>query len=163
MPDHRWRNAVMRTTAAGRIRAGYGWFVLGAAALWLVYDLARRLSAGRWHWSILLDASPPLFLVGIPLVLLASSALARGRQRTLAAVIAVLGVLPGITQTGVNLDALSGARPTVPAGAIHVVSWNTDQFGMGNQDPEAKFTFLKQQNADLYLIQEHSKWTPGLG
>jgi endonuclease/exonuclease/phosphatase (EEP) superfamily protein YafD len=140
-----------------RLRGGWGWLVLAVAALWLGYDLTRRLTGGSWHWSILLDLTPPLVLVLLPLTLLAASALASGRQRLVAAVLALLGVLPGLDQTGVNFSALCCAGRGAPAGAIHVVTWNTDQWGVGDKDPEAKFRLLKRQPADIYVLQEHSK------
>ncbi|HET8661467.1 MAG TPA: endonuclease/exonuclease/phosphatase family protein [Micromonosporaceae bacterium] len=145
------------------VRPRYGWLLIGVATSWLVYNAVRRAATGRWHWSILLDAVPPLFLVAIPLLLLAASAAADGRRRRLAAVIALVGVLPGIDQTGVNLHALRWAAQPVPVGAVHVFTWNTNYWGMANADKEAQVRFLKGQQADIYLLQEHVIRVPGTG
>ncbi|BCJ50804.1 hypothetical protein Asp14428_22790 [Actinoplanes sp. NBRC 14428] len=32
---------------------------------------------------------------------------------------------------------------------------------MSNEDPEAQYRFLRKQNADVYLLQEHVIWVPG--
>ncbi len=155
--DPRWRRV------ARALRRWYGWLLVAGAALWLCYNVVRRATTGRWHWSILLDSLPPLFLVAIPLLLLGLSAAACGPRRRWAAALALAGVLPGIDQTGVNLHALRPDDRPVPAGAVHVVSWNTNYWGMSNEDPEAQYRFLKQQNADVYLLQEHVIWVPGTG
>ncbi|HZN17476.1 MAG TPA: endonuclease/exonuclease/phosphatase family protein [Micromonosporaceae bacterium] len=153
----RWRRA------ARVLRLWYGWLLIGVAALWLAYNVVRRAATGHWHWSILLDATPPIFLVAIPLLLLAASLAACGPRRRWAAVVALVGILPGIDQTGVNLNALRWSARHVPPGAIHVVSWNTNYWGMGNADPQAQLRFLKRKQADVYLLQEHVIWEPGSG
>jgi len=151
----RWRRI------ARAVRRWYGRALIGAATLWLTYNVVRRIATGRWHWSILLDSAPPMFLVAIPLLLLAASTAACGRRRRWAAAIALVGILPGIDQVGVNFAALHpGSRP-IPPGAVHVFTWNTNYWGMSNVDPEAQFRFLRKQNADVYLLQEHVIWVPG--
>jgi len=145
---------------ARAIRRWYGWLLIGVASMWLVYTVVRRLTTGRWHWSLLLDATPPIFLVAVPALLLVASAAACGTRRSWAAVIALAGLLPGIDQAGVNGYAVRGGLPPVPAGAIHVVSWNTSYWGMSNADPEAQYRLLKRQPADVYLLQEHVIWDP---
>jgi endonuclease/exonuclease/phosphatase (EEP) superfamily protein YafD len=151
----RWRRA------ARLLRRWYGWALIGLATLWLIYNVVRRAATGRWHWSILLDSAPPVLLVAVPLLLLAASAAACGPRRRSAAVIALLGLLPGIDQTGVNVAALRPGDRPVPPGAIHLFTWNTNYWGMSNKDPEAQFRFLRQQDADVYLLQEHVIWVPG--
>ncbi|MFV2084569.1 endonuclease/exonuclease/phosphatase family protein [Micromonospora sp. LOL_021] len=153
----RWRRA------ARALRRWYGWLLIVVAALWLGYNVVRRVTTGRWHWSILLDAVPPVFLVAVPLLLLGLSAAACGPRRRWAAALALAGLLPGIDQTGVNLHALRPGDRPVPASAVHVVSWNTNYWGMSNDDPQAQLRFLKRLDADVYLLQEHVIWVPGTG
>ena len=113
------------------------------------------MATGRWHWSILLDSAPPVLLVLAPLVLAAAAAAACGRRRHWAVALAVAGLLPGVDQLGVYPAALlRDARP-VPVGAVHLFTWNTNYWGMSNRGPEAQFAFLRRQNADVYLLQEH--------
>jgi len=152
----RWRRV------AQMLRRVYGRAIIVLATLWLCYNLVRRIVDGRWAWSILLNSVPPLLLVLIPLLLLTLSALACGRRRQIAAVIAFAGLLPGIDQTGINWHALSASQ-TVPGGAIHIFTWNTNYWGMSNSDAEAQYRFMRSHNADVYLLQEHVIWIPGTG
>ncbi|MFV2010288.1 MULTISPECIES: hypothetical protein [unclassified Micromonospora] len=121
---------------ARALRRWYGWLLIAAAVLWLGYNVVRRAATGRWHWSILLDAVPPVFLIAVPLLLLGLSAAACGPRRRWAAALALAGLLPGIDQTGVNLHALRPGDRPVPANAVHVVSWNTNYWGMSNEDSQ---------------------------
>jgi endonuclease/exonuclease/phosphatase (EEP) superfamily protein YafD len=153
-PVPRWRRI------ARVLRRVYGWIVIILCVLWLVYNVVRRVVDGRWAWSILLDSVPPLLLVLLPLLLTGLSALACGTRRRIAVAVAIAGLLPGLDETGVNWHALT-ADQTVPAGAVHVFTWNTNYWGMSNKDPEAQYRFMRAQNADVYLLQEHVIWVPG--
>ncbi|WBB99854.1 MULTISPECIES: endonuclease/exonuclease/phosphatase family protein [unclassified Solwaraspora] len=157
------RTAPRWQRVARALRCWYGWLLIAAAVLWLGYNVVRRAATGRWHWSILLDAVPPVFLIAVPLLLLGLSAAACGPRRRWAAALALAGLLPGIDQTGVNLHALRPGDRPVPASAVHVVSWNTNYWGMSNEDPQAQLRFLKRLDADVYLLQEHVIWVPGTG
>ena len=151
----RWRRI------ARAVRRGYGWTLIVVAALWLIYNVVRRLATGHWHWSILLDSAPPVFLLAVPLLLLAAGVAACGPRRRWVVIIALLGILPGVGQFGFNGSALLPDARTVPPGAIHLFTWNTNYWGMSNTDPDAQIRFLKKQNADVYLLQEHVIWVPG--
>ncbi|MGC4788145.1 endonuclease/exonuclease/phosphatase family protein [Micromonospora sp. DT178] len=146
---------------ARALRLGYGWVVVAAGALFLAFTVTRRAATGRWHWSILLDSAPPVLLVLTPLLLAAAAAAACGRRRHWAVALAVAGLLPGVDQLGVYPAALLRDTRPVPAGAVHLFTWNTNYWGMSNKDPEAQFAFLRRQNADVYLLQEHVVWVPG--
>ncbi|MER7456805.1 endonuclease/exonuclease/phosphatase family protein [Micromonospora sp. NPDC126480] len=147
---------------AARARQVYGVLVLAGAALWLAYALLRRAVSGHWHWSLLLDAVPPVALLGLPGLVLLAAAGAAGRVRRWAALLALAGVALGVDQSGLNWHALRPGDRPVPAGALHVVSWNTQYWDQWD-DTEALYAYLKRQNADVYLLQEHVIWIPGTG
>ncbi|MFE2561804.1 endonuclease/exonuclease/phosphatase family protein [Streptomyces sp. NPDC059352] len=145
------------------LRLWYGRLVLGVAALWLLYAVARVLLSDRWHWSLALDAVPPLFLVGAPLALLAAGGAACGRRRPLAtAVSAVALALALTTGSGLNWPALWRDPGPVPPGALRVVSLNTQYWGKA-AGTDRLYAYLREHPADVYLLQEHVAWTPGLG
>ncbi|WP_405675853.1 endonuclease/exonuclease/phosphatase family protein [Streptomyces sp. NBC_01511] len=144
-------------------RLWYGRLLLGVAALWLLYALIRWAVSGRWHWAIPLDAAPPLLLMAIPAVLLLASAASCGRRRRWGAGIAAAGLLLGLTTgSGLNWQALWHGERQVPADALHVVSLNTQYWGKA-AGVERLYGLLHRQDADVYLLQEHVAWTPGLG
>ncbi|GGY32985.1 endonuclease/exonuclease/phosphatase family protein [Streptomyces omiyaensis] len=144
-------------------RLWYGRAVVAASAVWLAYAVVRWLVSGRWHWSIMLDVVPPLILLGTPLLLLVASAAACGRRRPVAAAVSGTALaLALVTGSGLNWSALRHEPGPVPAGALRVVSLNTQYWAMATGS-DRLIALLKSRNADVYLLQEHVGWTPGLG
>ncbi|MFF9473377.1 endonuclease/exonuclease/phosphatase family protein [Streptomyces roseolus] len=154
-------------SAARRIARGlrlwYGRAVVAAALVWLVYAVVRWLVSGRWHWSLILDVVPPLFLVGIPLLLLVAAAAACGRRRPVAAAVSGTALALALaTGPGINWPALWREPGPVPADALRVVSLNTQYWAMAT-DSDRLLALLRSRDADVYLLQEHVGWTPGFG
>ncbi|GAA2942627.1 endonuclease/exonuclease/phosphatase family protein [Streptomyces enissocaesilis] len=156
--------APSRGRRAGRfLRLWYGRGLVGLAGLWLLYATVRWLVSGRWHWAIPLDAAPPLLLVATPAVLLSASAAACGRRRPWAAGVSLAALLLGLTTgSGLNWPALWRGEGAVPPGALHVVSLNTQYWGQATS-VDRLYALLHRQKADVYLLQEHVIWKPGLG
>ena len=144
------------------LRLWYSRSLVVLCGLWVAYVVVKWLTSGRWHWSILLDAMPPLFLLAVPLALLLASAAACGPRRKWAAAIALAAVLLGIGQSGLNWHALRPGDRPIPPGALHIVSWNTQYWAQATS-VDRLYTFLKRQNADVYLLQEHVIWKAGSG
>jgi endonuclease/exonuclease/phosphatase (EEP) superfamily protein YafD len=133
----------------------------GALVLWTAFLAAfYALTGGHWWWRPL-ELMPPLTFAVVPLLLLVLTPLARGARLRLAAA-ALCCVLLGLPLAGLNLYALPGlgGGSAVPAGALRVFSWNTEYWD-DSDDPEAFYTFLKDQRADVYLLQEHVSWDLG--
>ncbi|MFH8723891.1 endonuclease/exonuclease/phosphatase family protein [Streptomyces termitum] len=148
---------------ARALRLWYGRAVLAAAVLWLLYAVVRWQVSGRWHWSLPLDVVPPLFLVCVPLLLLVAAAAACGRRRPRAAVVSGLALALALTTgSGLNWPALWRDPGPVPAGALRVVSLNTQYWAMAT-GRDRLVALLRARDADVYLLQEHVGWTPGLG
>ncbi|GAA1799519.1 endonuclease/exonuclease/phosphatase family protein [Luedemannella flava] len=139
----RWRRAAGRVT-------------LVATGLWLGYVVTHPFLSGRFWWMLLPDLAPPFLFVAMPLVLAALVPLASCRRvRAVTALLATVALLAGVPQAGLRLP---GGAPTVPAGAIKVVSWNT-QFWEQDEDPAAFYDYLRRFDADVYLLQEYLYFT----
>ncbi|MER6910341.1 endonuclease/exonuclease/phosphatase family protein [Streptomyces sp. NPDC000594] len=141
-PDRRTRAA--RTT---------GTLLFALAALWALNTVLRTAFSGRWWLWNGVDLAPPLAYLAVPLVLLVPALPLRRLRRTTLLLLA-LALLLGAGQAGVHPGALLRDRPPVPAGALHVVTWNTF-FWHQDSDPERFYTYLRDQNADIYLLQEY--------
>ncbi len=136
-------------------------------ALWVVFFAAHVLLTGHWWLWMFVEPLPPLLLVAVPLLLLVLAAFVRPRPRWTALVLAavlVAGTLPaGFGGFG------SAAAPKPGAPVLRIFSWNTGYWdsGTGYQDfrgddsTEALYAYLKQQNADVYLLGEHLHWHDG--
>jgi endonuclease/exonuclease/phosphatase (EEP) superfamily protein YafD len=162
-PEEPARPKASRARVMARyLRLWYGWVVLVLAGLWLLYAVVRWVISGRWHWAILLDSAPPLFLVAIPAVLLLAGAAACDWRRRSATWISLAALLFGLPFTGFNWPALWRDEGTVPPGALHVVSLNTQYWGQATS-VDRVYALLRRQHADLYLLQEHVGWRAGLG
>ncbi|GGZ31308.1 hypothetical protein GCM10010387_26470 [Streptomyces inusitatus] len=152
-----------RRRAARTARLWYGRTLLALAALWLLYATVRWLLSGRWHWAIPLDATPPLLLTAVPALLLLCAAAACGPRRTRAALLSATALLLALTTgSGLNWPALWRSEHPVPPGALHIVSLNTQYWGR-SAGTDKLYALLHRQNADVYLLQEHVRWTPGRG
>ncbi|MDI6099386.1 endonuclease/exonuclease/phosphatase family protein [Actinoplanes sp. NEAU-A12] len=148
---------VAEPVAPARRRSGLT--VLGLAVLWLGYVLAHELLSGRVWWMLLPDLAPPFVFALIPALLLGGAAIVRGRHGGRAALLAVVAFALTAGQSGLRLPALGSPGP-VPAGAIRVVSWNT-QFWEQDEDPQAFYRYLRSYDADVYLLQEYLYFTDG--
>ncbi|WP_405003136.1 glycosyltransferase [Kitasatospora purpeofusca] len=148
---------------ARRLRTGYGRALVGLTGAWLLYAFFRWSVSGRWHWAILFDAVPPVLLVAVPLFLLLAAVGACGPRRSWALGLALPPLLLGLTTgSGLNWPALWHGERTVPAGVLHVVSFNS-QYWAASTGVDRLYDLIHRQNADVYLFQEHVVWQPGLG
>ncbi|MFI9815584.1 endonuclease/exonuclease/phosphatase family protein [Saccharothrix variisporea] len=128
--------------------------VVAATAVWAVFLVLHVLLAGRWWPWLALEATPPIALVVVPVLLLGVGWFARPVRRRLAAVLAVLllvgaylaGYLPPWSES-------TNARGT----EVKVFAWSTDYWQMSD-DKDAFYAFLRAQDADVYLLQEYLYW-----
>ncbi|MFJ9433826.1 endonuclease/exonuclease/phosphatase family protein [Streptomyces sp. NPDC101490] len=145
------------------LRLWYGRLLLAVAVLWLLYATVRVLASARWHWSLVLEIAPPLFLLAIPAVLLVAGAAACGRRRLLTTGVSGLALALALTTgSGLNWPALWRDQGPVPSGALRVVSLNTQYWGKA-AGTDRVYAYLREHPADVYLLQEHVGWTAGLG
>lgn len=118
-----------------------------------MFLILHILLAGDWWPWVIVEMTPPLATVAVPLLLLAFVPFARPVRRWLSLVLVLL-LLAGAYLAGYGRgwtgSAIAGPRDTV----IKVFSWNTNYWDMEN-DPHAFYAFLRRQNADVYLLQEH--------
>lgn len=127
--------------------------LVAATAAWTTFLVLHVLLVGRWWpWSIF-EATPPLAVVTVPLLFLGLVPFARRMRRRLSVVL-VLVLLSGIQLAGYG-PGWAGAATGSPRGAtVKVFAWNTDYWQMSN-DKDAFYAFLRQQDADIYLLQEY--------
>ncbi|MGV9320074.1 endonuclease/exonuclease/phosphatase family protein [Streptomyces sp. NPDC003660] len=144
-----------------RTRRGFRTRLLIAVAVgWLLLVIARPLLGGRVRWWVLVDLLPPLVLVLVPFVLLVVGLVVearrrggRARERRWVMGLAAIGLIVAVPQSGLNLRALGPHEPP-PSDALKVVSWDTLEWHQGN-DVDRFYRYLKQQKADVYLLQEY--------
>ncbi|GIH25185.1 hypothetical protein Aph01nite_34950 [Acrocarpospora phusangensis] len=137
-----------------RVRRWPSRSVLVAAAVWLLFVVLHRLLTGRfWLWLVP-DMAPPLIYLVVPLVLLGLVPVI-GRLRVPCALLAAGSLLLGAGHGGLNLSALTHDGGTT--GDLRVFSWNTEYWHQ-DDDPERFYRFLKDQEADVYVLQEYLNW-----
>ncbi|MEV7225628.1 endonuclease/exonuclease/phosphatase family protein [Polymorphospora sp. NPDC051019] len=132
--------------------------VVAGTALWTLFLAAHVLLTGRWWPWLIVESTPPVALVVVPLLLLAVSPLARPVRRWLSPLLAAL-VVAGLSLGGLHVRVLGGepTGTTPPAPSVKVMAWNTDIWTM-DDDPDAFFAYLREQRADVYLLQEYLRW-----
>ncbi|MEV5319266.1 endonuclease/exonuclease/phosphatase family protein [Streptomyces sp. NPDC052687] len=137
-----------------------GRVLVALTALWAAYSLLNFALSGRWWLWLLADLVPPLGFLAVPLALLALVWLpgARPVRRWLVPVLALL-LLTGLTRAGVNWAVLrpGAAAGPAPAGALKVVSWNTEYWDT-TDDAGRFYRYLRAKDADVYLLQEYLAW-----
>ncbi|WP_306213702.1 endonuclease/exonuclease/phosphatase family protein [Actinoplanes sp. RD1] len=139
--------------------------LLAATLVWWLYLAAHLALSGRYWLWVLPDAVPPLVFTVAPLLLAAAAGGLRLVSRPLPRIPrrlvlggALLALVAGVPESGLNPGALTGREP-VPAGAIKVVSWNT-QYWDQDDDPDRFYRYLLGLHADVYLLQEYLNWDP---
>jgi endonuclease/exonuclease/phosphatase (EEP) superfamily protein YafD len=131
--------------------SAWHWVLVTVTVAWLSFVVLHRLLSGRfWLW-LLADLIPPVSYVVVPLPLLAAAAVTAPAQPwCVAGALAALAL--GVGHSGLNLGALRPAGRS-PAGAIRVLSWNTE-YWYRSGTPEGLYDFLRAQRADIYVLQE---------
>ncbi|GAA1307936.1 endonuclease/exonuclease/phosphatase family protein [Saccharothrix xinjiangensis] len=131
--------------------------VVAATAAWAAFLLLHVALTGRWWVWFLVEAVPPVAFAVVPALLLAVVWWARPVRRRLTPVLVVL-LLAGGYLAGVGPGWRGDTRPAGPGDAeVSIVSWNTDYWEM-DDDPEAFYAFLREKDADVYLLQEYLHW-----
>ncbi|GGS47289.1 endonuclease/exonuclease/phosphatase family protein [Actinokineospora fastidiosa] len=137
--------------------------LVAAAVGWAGFVLAHlRLSGRWWLWSVV-DALPPLTFTAVPLLVMAALAAVLWRGLTVPRAARWWVVVPSVAAlvTGLGLAGFTWgeARPA-PRDAVRVFAWNTEYWSQ-HDDPDAFHAFLRQQDADVYLLQEYVHHTDG--
>ncbi|MEU0991346.1 endonuclease/exonuclease/phosphatase family protein [Streptomyces sp. NPDC005953] len=130
-----------------------GPLAFGAAALWTGYLLADRLLSGRWWGWLLPSLAPPPLFVAVPVLLGALGLAAGGPAGLAAAALAAVALITGAGRSGLQRPRVRRG-PAPPEGALRLVSWNT-QHWCQRTDPERFYPYLRQLDADVYLLQEY--------
>ncbi|WP_158839288.1 endonuclease/exonuclease/phosphatase family protein [Saccharothrix deserti] len=130
--------------------------VVAVTAAWAVFLVLHVLLTGRWWLWLIVDATPPLALVVVPVLLLGLALFARPVRGRLSAVLVVLllvgAYLAGYVPTWTS-DATGGSGGT----EVKVFAWSTDYWQMSD-DKDAFYAFLRRHDADVYLLQEYLYW-----
>ncbi|GAA5049323.1 endonuclease/exonuclease/phosphatase family metal-dependent hydrolase [Thermocatellispora tengchongensis] len=148
--------------------------VPGAAAAWLVFTGLHLALSGRVWWWQIPELVPPFAFAVVPVLLLAAALVTR-RARRVTAVVALACLILGGGASGINLAALWHRPAPAPPDAITVFSWNTwywDQRWEGGmprppatgtppRDAGDFYRFLREQDADVLLLQEYVYFGPG--
>ncbi|HEY0639808.1 MAG TPA: endonuclease/exonuclease/phosphatase family protein [Pseudonocardiaceae bacterium] len=130
--------------------------LVAATAAWVVFLGLHVLLAGRWWPWLVVEAMPTLTVVVVPALLLLVVPLARPVRRWLSVVLVAL-LLAGVRLAGFGTGS-PGAEATGPPGTeVSVFTWSADYWEM-TDDPDAFYAFLREQDADVYLLQEYLHW-----
>lgn len=122
--------------------------------LWLLFTFLHLLLTGKIPlWNV--PASiPPFFFFLIPLLFLAVEALWKERKRSVM-LVGVLSLVLGSTQLDMHWpQSHNKGTGTGSYTRLKVFNWNTqywDQF----KDRKHFYRFLRDQDADIYLLQEY--------
>jgi NAD(P)-dependent dehydrogenase (short-subunit alcohol dehydrogenase family)/endonuclease/exonuclease/phosphatase (EEP) superfamily protein YafD len=117
--------------------------------------VAHLLLNGRWWGWLLASLAPPPVFVAVPALLAVLGLLAGGAAGLAAAAVSAAALAVGARQSGLVPGALLGGRAdAAPEGAIRVVVWNT-QHWCQHVDPDRFHAFLRELDADVYLLQEY--------
>ena len=136
--------------------------ILFLALLWLVFAVAHEAFTGRiWFW-VLPGMAPPILFAIVPLMLLLA-AIFCGRFRAPMFAVTISSLWISSPSMGINFFALKPqTKPLSESSVIHVIQMNTDYWGQLREgtltDPRNKedmLSYLRSQNADVYLLQEH--------
>jgi endonuclease/exonuclease/phosphatase family metal-dependent hydrolase len=127
---------------------------------WLVFVVLHLVLSGRAYWWGPFDLLPPLVFAAVPVTLLAVALPARRARWRLTAVVAVALVL-GFGSSGINIATIWYAPPPAPAGAITLVTWNTEYWDQdlepgGPRSTTDFYRFLRGLDADVYMLQEYA-------
>lgn len=129
--------------------------LVAGTALWTVLLASHVLLTGRWGLWSLVELTPPLLLVAVPLLFLALVRLARPVRRWLSA-LQVLLLLVGAHLAGYGPGW--GTATANPRGTeVKVFAWSTRYWEM-TDDKDDFYAFLRRQDADVYLLQEYLYW-----
>ncbi len=122
--------------------------------LWLAFIILHIILAGRvFLWNF--PASAPTFLFTIISVLLLLYFLFQKKKRVINLVIVLICLILSLTQLDINL--LRETRDTKELenySPIKVICWNTNMWDQ-DKDKDKFYSFIKKQNADVYLLQEY--------
>jgi hypothetical protein len=133
--------------------------LVAATAAWTIFLVLHILFAGRWWPWFIFESTPPLTAVAVPLLLLIFVRFARPVRRWLSVVLVFL-LLVGVYLAGYGRGWTGAVTGTSPDTGIKVFVWNTAYWEM-QDDKDAFYAFLRRQDADVYLLQEHLYATGG--
>jgi|GEM_PF-3155464 len=132
-------------------------------AVVVISFICSWLIAGRLFWWNVVGSVPTVLLLVLPIVV---ALLAIKEKRKLfyflSSFILLLGLLPRID---INLHAFSASPETDDPGAIKIMGWNTELWDQIDENDNI-YDFIKQQNQDIYVLQEYEyiteDWEPYL-
>lgn len=122
--------------------------------LWCVFVVLHVILTGKiYMWNFI--ASLPTFIFFVIPTLFLIYQLLQKKKRWILVSIQVLALVLGITQVDFNLvklDQSSEINDTYRE--VKVLNWNTECWDQ-EKDREQFFRFLKNQKADIYILQEY--------
>ncbi|WNV87208.1 endonuclease/exonuclease/phosphatase family protein [Umezawaea sp. Da 62-37] len=131
--------------------------LVAASVVWVVFLAAHLLLAGRWWLWSAVETMPPMVILLVPLVLLALAPLARPVRGKLVPLL-LAALLAGVPFAGISFAVLTGGGNA--ENGVKVFSWNTEYWHMAD-DPGDFYSYLRAEDADVYLLQEYLFWDGG--
>lgn len=136
----------LRASSQTRVRTiGFAVALVGALLL------HATLTGRTWLWD-LTSPVPPISFLAVPLVLLIFAVPTRN---VVAIFLAAVAVVLGFPEADLNLSGLIHRTPRPTAQEqVTVFSWNTGNWNE-EDDHAAFYSFLRDQKADVYQLQEY--------
>ncbi len=142
-----------------KIKNPVGFTIRMLLALWLVFMAFHLMLTGKiFLWSFF-GSVPTFFFVIIPSGFLAYELLQK-KKNVLALFMAAISLVMGFTQFDINFsrqkssNAVSDIHPPEEYKEIKIFNWNTECWDQ-NKDKDELYSFLKKQDADIYILQEY--------
>lgn len=129
------------------------------SAFWLFFISLNILFAGKSILSSIYGSLPDFILLLVPMLFLFIQI--NNKKKNLYTICTlIIALLLGITQVDINLLKLDKKNPdTDNSFKVKVFNWNTKCWDL-DKDKNRFYEFLKEQNADIYLLQEYMYYLP---
>ncbi len=124
--------------------------------LCFVFMICHILFAGEIYFWNFPASIPTFFFVIVPLLFLVIEITLFKERKPVIIIIVVFSILIGSTQVDINIFKKSNdiIPQTEKLKELKVFNWNTGCWDQ-DKDKDSFYSFLKKQNADIYILQEY--------
>ncbi|HEX2925589.1 MAG TPA: endonuclease/exonuclease/phosphatase family protein [Ruminiclostridium sp.] len=124
------------------------------ALLWLAFVVAHIVLAGRvFFWNF--PASMPTFFFTVISIVVLIYFILQKKKKAPDILVVIIALVLSVTQLDVVLPVKVPKQPgNGDYSTVRVMSWNTNMWDQ-DKNKDSFYSFIKKQNADIYLLQEY--------